>query len=359
MAIQKFTVSRDDSIYEAWPDVALLPSGRMVCVFSECTHHGDRSYTRIMLADSTDRGRTWTPKRPLTEPARFTDDPDQVDAWWNCARIRLLTNGRLAISVDYVYGTRQEGDTRPRAVESNVLFFSTDEGQTWSGPHQTPVRGIVPSRLTELPGGRWILGANRRSPEHGCLEQLAWVSDDQGAAWNGPIVVASREGLNLCEVSFLPWCDAVVAFMRENSGEGWDGYKAISYDRGETWDGPYRVPLPGCHRPETGVLASGAVLVTYRFIQGGMGGWGRSTQNFFGALLDPDGILKTDRREQYACILSIDHDRSPVADLGYSGWVQFPDGEIYVVTYIVDDAPNGQIRGYALQESDFVLPRDS
>lgn len=36
--------------------------------------------------------------------------------------------------------------------------------------------------------------------------------------------------------------------------------------------------------------------------------------------------------------------------------VQFPDGEIYVVTYIVGDAPNGQIRGYAFEESDFVLP---
>jgi len=61
--ITKYTVSRDDSIYQAWPDVALTPSGKLVCVFSERTHHGDRSYTRIMLTDSTDRGRTRSPKR--------------------------------------------------------------------------------------------------------------------------------------------------------------------------------------------------------------------------------------------------------------------------------------------------------
>ena len=47
--IQKFTVSNDPAIYEAWPDVALTDSGKLVCVFSECTHHGNRDYTRIMF----------------------------------------------------------------------------------------------------------------------------------------------------------------------------------------------------------------------------------------------------------------------------------------------------------------------
>jgi len=60
--IERFTVSRDDTIYEAFPDVALTPSGTLVCVFAECTHHGDRSYTRIMATTSTDRGRTWSAK---------------------------------------------------------------------------------------------------------------------------------------------------------------------------------------------------------------------------------------------------------------------------------------------------------
>jgi sialidase-1 len=35
--------------------------------------------------------------------------------------------------------------------------------------------------------------------------------------------------------------------------------------------------------------------------------------------------------------------------------VQFPDGEIYVVNYIMDDAPKAQIRGYALTTADFVI----
>ena len=65
--IQKFNVSRDDSIYEAWPDVVLTNGDKLICVFSECEHHKNRESARIMITESTDRGRTWSHKRPLTE----------------------------------------------------------------------------------------------------------------------------------------------------------------------------------------------------------------------------------------------------------------------------------------------------
>jgi sialidase-1 len=51
----------------------------------------------------------------------------------------------------------------------------------------------------------------------------------------------------------------------------------------------------------------------------------------------------------------VDFDRHPESDTGYSGWVQFADGEIYVVNYLLDDAPKAQIRGYSLSEEDFIL----
>ena len=79
-------------------------------------------------------------------------------------------------------------------------------------------------------------------------------------------------------------------------------------------------------------------------------------QNFFAALTDVESAKSRIRCEQSVRIMPVDYDRSAVADLGYSGWVQFEDGEIYVVSYIVDDAPKGQIRGYSLREDDFMLP---
>ncbi len=96
-------------------------------------------------------------------------------------------------------------------------------------------------------------------------------------------------------------------------------------------------------------------MVTYRFMQGGKGWLGAWTQNFFAALTDVESAKAKKRKQQWARIMPVDYDRSSVSDLGYSGWVQFDDGEIYIVNYIVDDAPNGQIRGYSLREDDFLI----
>jgi len=83
---------------------------------------------------------------------------------------------------------------------------------------------------------------------------------------------------------------------------------------------------------------------------------GTRTQNFFAALTDEASALATTRRQAWTRILPVDFDRSPKSDLGYSGWVQFADGEIYIVNYILDDWPRGQIRGYALTMDEFLLP---
>ena len=344
--IEKHTVSRDDSIYEAWPDIALTLSGKLVCVFSECTHHGDRSYTRIVLTESHDRGRTWTPKRELTEPTRG------LPVFWNCARITCLHDGRLVVLVDKLFA--KERSASPEQCR-NYLFFSEDEGRTWSDPVDTPALGIVPDKPLELDDGRWILSCHYQDRDFGYLVQRLWYSDNQGKSWNGPVIVGRKEGLNLCEVSILPVEDTLVAFHRENSGKGWDCYKTISTNRGESWGDPISFPLPGCHRPVAGRLQNGKILITHRFMQGGKGWTGWWTQNFFAALTDDESALASTRGDAHTRILPVDFDRSAVSDTGYSGWVQFEDGEIYIVNYIVDDAPNGQIRGYSLHMSDFIL----
>lgn len=215
--MQKFTVSRDDSIYQAWPDVALTRSGRLLCVFSECTHHGDRSYTRIVLVQSDDRGSTWT------------------------------------------------------------------------DPVETPLKGIVPDKLLEVESGRWIVSAHH--PEDGFLAQFLHYSDDQGKTWSGRITVAKRKGLNLCEVSILPVKGRLVAFLRENSGLGWDCRKTVSEDDGGTWGEVLDFPLPACHRPVSGHLLDGRIMITHRFMQGGKGWLGSWTQNFFAAVTDDDSAL--------------------------------------------------------------------
>lgn len=164
---------------------------------------------------------------------------------------------------------------------------------------------------------------------------------------------------NLCEISILDCGNhTLVGFMRENSGIGDDCKKVISTDDGESWSGVTDFPIPGCHRPVAGFLQDGRILLTCRFMQGGKGWLGSWTQNFFGALFDRESALAASRAESAVRIFPIDYDRSPLADLGYSGFVQFADGEVYIVNYIVDDAyDKAQIRGYSLNVNDLIIKK--
>lgn len=352
MAVQKFTISNDPDHYEAWPDVVLTRSGKLICVFSECIHHVNRDYTRIMLTESLDRGRTWSLKHPLTEGTAG------LDYYYNCARIRQLKSGRIVITIDRLpqEKNRDSGLVELENEAQVFLFTSDDDGATWSDIIPTPVRGIVPDRITELDNGRLVLSAHMRS-KSGRLAQYMHYSDDGGATWSKRITIAEDDRYNLCEVSILPLGNGrLAAFMRENSGLNIECQKSLSYDNGETWTPVTDFPVPYCHRPTAGFLNDGKILITCRMRHGGKSGWGISAQNTIAALTDVDSVLSLRRDEAWTRVLPLDYDRSPVADTGYTGHVQFDDGEIYVVNYIVDDAiDKGQIRGYSLLPDDFIL----
>ena len=346
--IEKVVVSRDDGVYEFAPDLAQSRSGRLVCIFAQTIHHMNRNHTCLMLTHSDDRGRSWSQKRPLTEPTTGGFP------FWNCPRISALSDGRLVALADKICVGKLEAIEHPEMLQ-NHMFISEDEGNSFSEPILTPAEGIVPDQLIELSDGRWILSAQIRNFSWDGIQRL-WYSDDQGKSWSDPVVVGYQKGLRLCEVSILPMAgDTLVALHRENSWKGWDCFKTISADRGESWGQAIELPLPGCHRPVAGHLDNGQVLVGYRFLQGGRNGFGIGFQNFFAAMLTRDSILAPTREEASARTLPIDYDRSPEPDLGYCGWTQFDDGEIFMVQYIVDDAPKAQIRGYSLTTEDFVL----
>lgn len=336
MGIEKFTVSRDDSVYEAWPDVVLTDGGKLICVFAECEHHLNRTDARIMLCESSDKGRTWSQKAPLTERG-------SKEEFFNCARISKLRDGRLAIVCDKVYGNENN-------LAEQYVWFSDAEGNAWGEPIRLPFCGIVPDKLLELKSGRMILAAHFKSKQSEKLEQYLWYSDDHGVTWSDRVTVAADGRYNLCEVSLLECEDGMlVAFLRENSRKGYDILKAISRDGGETWSDLYPTPMDCGHRPVSGFLRDGRVMVTYRYIPS-------ATQNTFAAFFEPESLTETDRKAQRGRIMPLDYDRNPSPDLGYTGWVQFDDGEIYVVNYIKDDADKAFIRGYSFYPSDVLLP---
>lgn len=336
MYINKYNVSRDDSIYEAWPDLVQTERGTLICVFSECEHHLDRNNARLALVRSYDRGRTWSKKSYLTEKGT-------KEAFFNCARISRLRDGRLAIICDKVFK-----DENREAKQ--FLWYGDAEGENWSEPIELDFCGIVPDKLLELKSGRLIIAAHFKNHEVGKLEQYLWYSDDKGKTWSERVTVAADARYNLCEVSILECEDGtLVAFLRENSGLGYPIFKTISKDGGESWSPIYETSIDSGHRPVSGFLRDGRVMITYRYIPCG-------TQNMFAAFLAAESLEVTERRLQRVRVLPLDYDRNPSPDLGYTGWTQFDDGEIYVVNYIKDDADKAHIRGYSFYPEDVLFP---
>ena len=335
--IEKFKVSCDESVYEAWPDLVLTDGGKLICVFTECDHHIDRNNSRIAIVESTDRGRCWSKKRYLTEKTSAEDN-------FNCSRISKMPDGTLTVICDRVYG----GEVKGRS--ELYVWHGDKEGIDFGEPTVLDFCGIVPDKVKVLKSGRVLISAHFKSNKTGKLEQYLWYSDDKGKSWSDRVTVAADPALNLCEVSLVETEDgALVAFLRENSRLGYDILKTISYNGGESFGEIYPTPMDCGHRPVAGYLLDGRVMVTYRFIPSG-------TQNLFAAFMPKEALLNPERNAYRVRIMPLDYDRNESPDIGYSGWVQFPDGEIYVVNYIKDDSDKAQIRGYSFYPSDVILP---
>jgi sialidase-1 len=389
--MQQFEVSREDDIFEGHPwGLVRTQSDRLVCFFQEETHHGSQGYRRGVYTVSDDRGRTWSDKRPLTEPCYYyqeSDDPRRM-----VGHPDVLEDGRIVAITQERY--RYFDESKPMDNDS-YLWISEDEADSWQGPKETPIEGDS-AYFVELSGAhhdnRWlVVTSNRVRPfdeRHDVHHRVeTYLSDDEGDSWSGPHEVVTNadhpiEGhhehyFNETSVVEMPEGE-LVAFVREGSNQGLDLFKAVSEDGGETWEGPYTMPIPAPHKPMGGMLNSGRVMVTYRFVQGGDGPfWG--AQNTFAALTDVESCLATERHDAQANILPLDHDTAVDSDSGYTDWVQFDDGEIYAVNYTVDGTPprrtreppgyegeyevypRARIRGYSFSEDEFMgrpIPRE-
>ncbi len=196
MPIEKVTVSRDDDVYELLPDVARMPSGKLVCIYRESDGHTVRHFSSVATRRSVDDGHTWSPRRPIVE-AR--PDKDGVVLKWNLPHIQRLKDGRLLALCD-VFPSPPDENTD--LTNSHIVFWwSEDEGESWSKPEHSSVFGICPDRIVELPSGAWLLATSVRMKEdhydlEGSCTQIVQRSEDQGKTWQGPILWAMTNATN-------------------------------------------------------------------------------------------------------------------------------------------------------------------
>jgi sialidase-1 len=170
------------------------------------------------------------------------------------------------------------------------------------------------------------------------------------------LVVHDRE-LNLNEGSIVELPDGtLVDYMREDTQMEY-AYKCISTDGGRNWSGPFRTRMRSCvGRPKAGLLQTGEVAVTYGFSL-----FPRNLMLYIesvslaAAQSEDKPVAGIEYMKERSISFPVDYDRSVFCDGAYSGWVNLPNGDIYVVQYIVDDAPMAQIRGYRISRGDYIL----
>ncbi len=346
-AIRKLTISRNDQVHECFPSLCKTRTGRLVLAYRESDEHQPRTFTRIIVRTSDDRGASWSPH--LVLKATASDVPNKLYKL-NCPKVQQLRDGRLLVLCDAFVNDLSK-NARRRYVDARILFwFSDDNGATWSEAVKTPVGGVMPDQVVELDAKTWLLATHLPHPDDGHLIQYVTRSTDGGKTWGPRVTIADRKGYNLCEASIIRCEDGLlICYMRENSGLGRPIYKSFSSDGGKTWQGPHATLMGGGHRPVAHFTSDGRVLITYRYYEGR----GAGLRNTFMCIETETTARQPNRAKQVARIRPLDYDGHRRPDSGYTGWVELSPGEFFAVNYIRDRAPMAQIRGYRFGKDAF------
>jgi len=333
------TVTKNEH-WQGHPDVAFF-KGRFYVVYRESKHHKSFKNTRINIVSSK-TGSQYSKPITLLSSGKSR---------WNCPRLSVI-GGYMWLICDCVNnsdGNFVKSENNPKAV--SVWVMSTRDGETWTDPFKTNIKGIVPDRIFMSESGDFFVAAHMYKDMHqkyggGRLVQNIWRTKNPKTPWDKR-KLANAVGHNFCEGSICQTDDGMACMMRENSGNGLPAYISFSKD-GAVWSNVKPTRIFGCHRPVFDRLKSGKYLVTYREQSLSLSAkyWAKNT---FACLIDS-------LSEPYCAegiILPLDHDSNNKSDGGYTGWVQLPNDNIYIVNYITDDAPKPYIKWYLISEEEF------
>lgn len=334
--MKKGIVSKHSDFWKGHPDVAYFKD-QLYITFRESDKHTTRSTTTIQVVqDIILSAEIFTSRYSFQSNQRL-----------NCPRLSVIGDTLWLICDEVKHGISYV-DAENKEQNTQILLWKTTNGIDWIGPITTNIKGIVPDKICQTKDG-YLIATHTLCPlDKKHLVQNIWHTTNLEGEWT-KYPLCHDHNFNLCEASITPFQDGYLCLMRENSGLGLPAFKTFSKD-GIVWEDPKKTRLFACHRPVIGTLASGKLLTTYReasFSSFFPGYWAKNT---FACLTNPDSAL-TDFKE--SVILPLDHDTSRHSDSGYTGWVQKPDGNIFIVNYITNKATKSYIVWYEIFEEDF------
>lgn len=289
---QKFTVSLKEysglnnpnprGWYYKCANVVLAKDASLVACWQLSDNHTSLT-SFLMVARSTDGGRTWGNYQSIAKSNVWEEH-----GIWVVPQMSVLRDGRIVIICDW--GQRLPGQDMPMLAQwqkpdrgmANYLFWSEDNGKTWSAPQKIDDVGGEPGYIVELSDG--TLAFTRTSSA--VTDQLKnpplpWgniyyrneivFSQDGGKTWPKHAWTSDDPFHGDCEVGLAEASPSqLIAATRIGLGNGRFGHPSrllFSRDNGRTWPRSEPAPFYG-PRPHIGKLQSGNFLVTYRNVWG-------------------------------------------------------------------------------------------
>ena len=286
----KFTIAEDSTYpagfhcpnprgcYHSVANVADTPDG-LVAVYRLSDSH-TAVYTHIMVAYSKDGGHTWEGHRSISHKNVW-----EHHRVWVAPQLSRLNDGRLVIICDLGHRTSHDDwptlsrwqEHPPRGMW-NFLFWSEDNGRTWSEPVECDEVGGEPGYIAEMHDGTLVY-TRTESARSELLKDgpLPWgdiyyrnravFSDDGGTSWTRSSLITDAPFQGDCEVGLVELePNHLLAVTRIGFGGGRFGQPSRfvhSYDGGTTWETPTLAPFYG-QRTVVRKLRSGKLLVTFR-----------------------------------------------------------------------------------------------
>lgn len=191
---------------------------------------GRSQQQEIALATSTDRGVTWSPPRPVHDPADCPPEQECLDK-----PMIVVGPDPLKRFEDIVYVLYAAEGLRVRA--------SRDRGATF-GPAVTPLEGIYGNAVVGADGRLHVVTLNGGpGGAFGAADHAIQyvVSADGGATFSKPLTVSLRDEMlpfffsnpSIAVDDRRGWL--YIAYTRGGRDAKWDLVIAASKDRGKTW----------------------------------------------------------------------------------------------------------------------------
>ena len=259
---RQVVVWRPEGRFTKNPDLIRFPSGKMMLVYNDCDAHWPQETTRITTLESLDGGKTWGNPRVVSEA-----DKRKGQERWVTPRLSRLRDGRLAIICDQNDFSHVHEDQPPGIW----IWFSSDEGRSWSEPVLTGVPGFEPDRIVELGDGTLLMASQVYFKATRKLGAFVMRSTDGGTTWKDRSIIAADVVHHHTEGAIVVLSDGTLGcVLRESNHHGYPSYLSLSSDGGRSWSRPEPLPFAG-DRPYAKQLPGGQVLVTYRNRSGNRG----------------------------------------------------------------------------------------